>query len=658
MTTKKKIILFASIAGCAVLIGVIAALIFSSMGTGNTFRGGASCAGKPSADAELTEPDDSDILIVATDEADSEEYGSTQTNTTPHPDATPTPVPTPTTDPYEELLKEADKTMMKDIVNILLVGIDYSTERETWTFKDFHSDVMIVLAINFEENRADLISLPRDTYAKIPGVKGIYKLNAALNCGGNLYTDDGKFNPKGLEKVCEAAEWMLGGIPVEYYYAVTMKSLKELVDLCGGLEYDMDIKFHIQGRSYEKGLQHINGQAFLDYCRVRKSENGLTAAETNDSRRVDRQKRMLIAMFKQMKADRLITKIPEIVSTFNGELFTNCTLAQTTSLAAFAYNLDPNNIAMYSMSGTMTSLFQWNFCFTDQANRVDIINKVYHQKVSQYPQYTLKYGRYRWCDMLYDHYKELLDPLTKYVQKLIDEDDKLPEFTDAPATKTPAPSDPTPAPTKKPTAPPSDPPTAPPTTPSTKPPTEPPTEPPTDPPTDPPTAPPTDPPTDPPTAPPTDPPIEPITPPTGDPSGDSNEGGPGTDASTATRGFVLTVKAGTGETRKISLEDRALFEQYKTCVQELEKLHTEADKEAKKARNGKSNSLGNVGQEYLVKLAEVQDLAIKVAKTFSYTKVKNFTTPFAPTACYGGNSPWAINYFYKKSFNEVIVDFN
>ena len=84
--------------------------------------------------------------------------------------------------------------------------------------------------------------------ARITGVKGIYKLNASINCGGGLYKDDGSYNPKGLEKVCEAAEWMLGGIPVDYYYAVTMTSLKDLVDLCGGLDYDMDIKFHIQGR--------------------------------------------------------------------------------------------------------------------------------------------------------------------------------------------------------------------------------------------------------------------------------------------------------------------------------------------------------------------------------------------------------------------------
>lgn len=618
MTTKKKIILFASIAGCAVLLGVIAALIFSSLGTGTAFQNGGTCAAKEdrSSEAALSETEDTQIIIVSPDDPETtpEETlpaGTPVAGTTPAPTAT----PSPTVDPYEELLEKADPQMMKDIVNILLIGVDYSTERETWNGKkEWHSDVMMILAVNFAENRADLISLPRDTYASIPGVKGIYKLNASLNCGGGLYNADGSENPKGLEKVCEAAEWMLGGdIPVDYYYAVTMTSLKDLVDLCGGLDYDMDIKFHIQGRYYEKGLQHIDGQGFLDYCRVRKAENGLSVSETTDARRVDRQKRMLIAMFRQMKADQMITKIPEIVDTFDGDLFTNCTFAQTASLAAFAYNLDPENIGMYSMSGTLTSLFQWNFCFTNQANRVDIINKVYHQKVKQYSQYTLQYGRYRWCDLLYTHYKELLDPLTKYVQKQIDEDDLIPEETpepsESPTDETPPPTD-TPAPD----------------------------------------------PTDPPEPDPTDTPEpDPTDPPEPDPTEPDDSGNGGTLNDFASRGVVYETNE---EGRMYSAEDRDLFEQYKTCIKELEEIRTEANKEAKKARNGKSNDLTNKSQQYLKKLEEVQTLAIKVAKTFDYTKVKNITTPFAPTGSGWGNSPWAYNYGKNKKFNEVIVDFN
>lgn len=626
MDKKKKIILFSTIAACAVVLGIAAALIFGSMGTGSAFRNGCGARGNQVSEATPTpvsETSDPGLIVITTDEP---EAVVTEEPVSATPEATATPEPTePPVDPYEELLEKADTSMMKDIVNILLIGVDYSTERETWNGKkEWHSDVMMVLAVNFDENRADLISLPRDTYASIPDVKGIYKLNASLNCGGGLYHDDGTVNEKGLEKVCEAAEWMLGGIDVDYYYAVTMTSLKDLVDLCGGLEYDMDISFKIQGRSYEKGLQHVDGQGFLDYCRVRKGQNGLPANEQGDANRVNRQKRMLIAMFKQMKADKLITQIPEIIDTFDGDLFTNCTFGQTAALAAFAYNLDPDNIGMYSMSGSTHSLFQWNFCFTDQANRVDIIKKVYNVSAKRYGQYTLSYARYRWCDMLYDNYKDLLDPLTKYVQKLIDEDDKLPEFTSSPT------------PSEEPT----DTPSAPPTEQTTPKPDEPETPKPTDPPTPPPT--------EPPTPKPTEPPADPPSPDAGD---DANAV-----YQTVSRGMGILYEE--EQTRKYTKEQRELFDRYKKCVEELTALHKEADKEAKKARNGSSNSLNSVGQSYLSKLAEAQTLAIEVAKTFEYTKVKNFTTPFAPTATGWNSSPWAVNYGRNKKFNAVIVDFN
>jgi len=53
--------------------------------------------------------------------------------------------PEPTVDPYDELLSKADFGLLDDIVNIMLIGVDYAEERETWKGKkDFHADVMIV----------------------------------------------------------------------------------------------------------------------------------------------------------------------------------------------------------------------------------------------------------------------------------------------------------------------------------------------------------------------------------------------------------------------------------------------------------------------------------------------------------------------------------
>lgn len=344
--------------------------------------------------------------------------------------ATPTAfvaTPAPTDDPYTELEKTADVSMMDGIVNILFIGVDYEAARidKKWVGKDgnaFHSDVMIVCAVNFNENRVDLISLPRDTYASIPDVKGVYKLNAALNCGTDG-TNYGLFceNGEGFQKVCEAAEWMLGGIPVNYYYAVTMESVKQIVDIVGGVWYNLEGDFDNGGRYYKAGYQFMDGQACLDYMRVRKPGHG--QLPTGDSNRVNRQKNMMVDIFKKMKEENMVLKVPEILAAFDGALFTNCTPAQTAALALFGYRLDPENIGAHSMGGDGATLFGWNFVFTNQTERVKLIQDIYGVDVKTYPKYTLAYARYTWCKMLEDTYMDICDPLKSYVQKLIDMDD-------------------------------------------------------------------------------------------------------------------------------------------------------------------------------------------------------------------------------------------
>lgn len=334
------------------------------------------------------------------------------------------PTPTPTLDPYEVISAQADTSMMQNIVNVLLIGVDYAEERETWSGKhEYHADVMMVMAINFDENRVDLISLPRDTYAKIPGVKGIYKLNASINCGGGFEAEGGA----GFLKTCEAASWMLGGIPVNYYYAVTMPAVKELVNAFGGVDYNLELSFKMAGRSYEAGPTHLNGQGVLDYLRVRKY-----VSSGGDLNRVNRQKEMLVALFESMQKQNLILKIPDIIGSFDGQLFTNCTLGQTAALTKFAYTLDKDNIGMHSIGGTITNIFNWNFCLTDQTNRVEIIKEVYGIDVPREREYTADYARYRWADMIATQYLDTTRGLVDYISEELAQDDLLPTMEPTP----------------------------------------------------------------------------------------------------------------------------------------------------------------------------------------------------------------------------------
>ena len=545
--------------------------------------------------------------------------------------------PLATADAYEALEKVADTGMMSGIVNILFIGVDYEAARieKTWKYKDgnsFHSDVMIVCAVNFNENRVDLISLPRDTYANIPGVKGTYKLNAALNCGTDG-TNYGLFceHGEGFEKVCEAAEWMLGGIDVDYYYAVTMESVKQIVDIVGGVWYNLEGDFDNGGRYYKAGFQYMDGQACLDYMRVRKPGHG--DLPDGDSNRVNRQKSMMVAIFKKMKEENMVLKVPEILAAFDGALFTNCTPSQTAALALFGYKLDPENIGAYSMGGSTKTLFHWNFVFTNQSDRVKMIKKIYGVDVSTYPKYTEAYGRYTWCKMLQDQYMDICDPLKSYVQKLIDEDDKL-----AAQAATPKPPEDSPQDTAPPES--TDPPeSGSASTTATQ------------------TAPPDPAPPDPAPADPA--PADPAPADASSSSGTTPDEPPPAEQGASANSdiaYVRFLQAET-ETRKYSDAQRALFEEYKAALKQLKSLYSSADKEAKKAANRKSNSLNSVSSELLNQMIKVQDLAVAVANSFNYTKVKNISKTCYPNQTYS-NSPWALDYMEDKKYNEVRVNFN
>ena len=312
------------------------------------------------------------------------------------------PNPAATTNP--------NQANMKDVVNILLVGLDYTETRSDWTLSNtYNTDVMMVLAVDFNNKTVDMISLPRDSYVQMPNAFGIYKLNAAMKCGGGY--------PQGFDEVLTAAQWMLGDIPVDYYYGVTMPVMRDLVNAIGGVDYDVEFDFAGDSHSYRKGLQHMNGQAVLDYIRVRKN---IDIEESGDLNRIDRQKKMLLAIFQKMKQQNLWSKLPGILSSLKNQIATNTTIGQTTALASLAISLNEGSIRMHSMGGTIERIFHYDFCLTDQAARVALIQQVYGVTVPAYDDYSYDGAMKRWASMTYDVYQPNASTLIDYVQGLID----------------------------------------------------------------------------------------------------------------------------------------------------------------------------------------------------------------------------------------------
>ena len=263
-----------------------------------------------------------------------------------------------------------------NIVNIMLMGLDAFENDSTTSGSEPHTDVMMVVAVNFDKDKVDLITLPRDIFTTAPGLHGFYKLNGVFNAGGGMKNMEGGFN-----LTCRAAEIWLGGISIPYYYAVDFKAVVDVVDAIGGIDYDVDQPFTAyrlvgntlsSGKHYEKGMAHLDGNAVLQYMRIRHEADGL------DSSRTARQRRMMVAIFKKLKSEGKLSQIPELINAATSGIYTNPTLSQTTALANFAMTkIDPDQIHTRSISGDLWYQHYFKYIFVDQQNRINIIKEVY-----------------------------------------------------------------------------------------------------------------------------------------------------------------------------------------------------------------------------------------------------------------------------------------
>jgi hypothetical protein len=121
--------------------------------------------------------------------------------------------------------------------------------------------------------------------------------------------------------------------------------------------------------------------------------------EKGDVNRVNRQKKILIAIFNQIKKSGKLSMIPDLVSAANSGILTNTTMEQTLALANFARTIEPDKIRMHSMTGAMLIKASWAYCFTDQKARRELINQIYGIDVpnqvhcsSRYSDWLMDYG--------------------------------------------------------------------------------------------------------------------------------------------------------------------------------------------------------------------------------------------------------------------------
>ena len=206
-------------------------------------------------------------------------------------------------DPYADLvepfIEDGDRERKDDYYTFMFCGTDDGGTR---------TDTIIVASYNVKTQQVNMVNIPRDTMSNVK--RKIKKINGGFSGG-----------PEQLEKELE----MLLGIPIDRYVVVSFEGFEELIDLIGGVDFnvptymvwdDPSQDLHIY---LEPGMQHLDGEKAMELVRFRKGY------ATQDIQRTQVQQQFLKALAKQCLSVGSLTKIGEFADIFAEYVTTSLT---------------------------------------------------------------------------------------------------------------------------------------------------------------------------------------------------------------------------------------------------------------------------------------------------------------------------------------------
>lgn len=229
------------------------------------------------------------------------------------------------------VVEPSDKEVLVDSFNVYISGIDtYGSIRTT-----SRSDVNIIATVNPKTKKILLTTTPRDYYVPFPisgGMRdklthaGVYGIDVSIGTLEELYDID-----------------------IDYYARVNFTSLIKMVDVLGGITVNSEYAFNAGGFSFNKGINHLNGEQALAFSRERKS------FATGDNQRGKNQMEVIKGMINKALSPSIIINYNAIMNSLAGSIDTNMTTSEITSLIKMQINdMSPWDIETNNVVGTGT----------------------------------------------------------------------------------------------------------------------------------------------------------------------------------------------------------------------------------------------------------------------------------------------------------------
>lgn len=248
-----------------------------------------------------------------------------------------------------------------DVVNVLVCGIDYEEGRAY--SGDGSNDGMtdMIMYVNFDvaNHKINMLQIPRDTY---PGEEYKHGNTGKINAVA-LYND-------GISSLMELIHEQYK-LPVDYYVTIDMQSLKEIVDLFGGIEVYIPKDISYKGSTLEQGYRNLDGEAAEFFVRNRNYAQA-------DIARLDMQRYFYQGLFARIRTATVwdLAKLAPVALKY---VETNIPMDELISMGVSFLQVDSANIMMCKLP-TYSAAQRYNdqsHLICDVAKTTDLLNEYF-----------------------------------------------------------------------------------------------------------------------------------------------------------------------------------------------------------------------------------------------------------------------------------------
>ncbi|MGY1601160.1 LCP family protein [Geodermatophilus sp. SYSU D00815] len=217
-------------------------------------------------------------------------------------------------------------------ITFLLVGSDTRADVAPGEVPNARSDAIMIARFAGDQQHAQVISIPRDSWVDIPGY-GKNKINAAYAFGG----------PTLLIQTVE----QLTGVRIDHYAAIDFDGLISVTDDLGGVDIVVPEATSNGAFTFVAGLNHFNGAQARSYVGQR---HGLPGGDFD---RVRRQQNYLRAMFTKLFSSDTFSdpgRLDSALQAVTGAVAIDDELSNT-ELLTMAYSLrglTPSNVEFFT----------------------------------------------------------------------------------------------------------------------------------------------------------------------------------------------------------------------------------------------------------------------------------------------------------------------